>query len=294
MPTPPASRPELLPAAAGGFLGADAELAHLRNRSPRWSPPILGALVLFPLRLLLLLVVVLPAFLATGMLAAGCCCCRKRRRAAAAPGAVLRASDYAGGARSLASHALVWLSRLALRGVLFCLGVVSVEEVGERERDKRKAGVLVSNHISPWEALYLKARCGGAMIAEESNFRGTALGLFAEAHDVILFNRNAAGNMRDVVRCVARDEAAPQLLVFPEGSCSNGTCVMAFKPGAFFPLVPVQPVVCEFVDAAKPGALDPAQVHTFEPHLLPLPAPPHRQFPRIFSAAGYRSARRSG
>ena len=36
----------------------------------------------------------------------------------------------------------------------------------------------------------------------EDRVRVAALGLCAEAHDVILFNRNAAGNMRDVVRCV--------------------------------------------------------------------------------------------
>uniref|UniRef100_A0A4W3JB09 Lysophosphatidylcholine acyltransferase 1 n=1 Tax=Callorhinchus milii TaxID=7868 RepID=A0A4W3JB09_CALMI len=35
----------------------------------------------------------------------------------------------------------------------------------------------------------------------------------------------------------------PQVMIFPEGTCTNRTCLITFKPGAFIPGVPVQPVV---------------------------------------------------
>ncbi|XP_074061359.1 lysophosphatidylcholine acyltransferase 1 [Macrotis lagotis] len=55
----------------------------------------------------------------------------------------------------------------------------------------------------------------------------------------------------------------PQIMIFPEGTCTNRTCLITFKPGAFIPGVPVQPVVLRYpnkLDAITwtwqgPGAL---------------------------------------
>jgi lysophosphatidylcholine acyltransferase/lyso-PAF acetyltransferase len=41
----------------------------------------------------------------------------------------------------------------------------------------------------------------------------------------------------------------PQLLIFPEGSTSNGQALMTFKPGAFYPGKPVQPIVLRYPNA---------------------------------------------
>uniref|UniRef100_A0A8C8FL14 EF-hand domain-containing protein n=1 Tax=Oncorhynchus tshawytscha TaxID=74940 RepID=A0A8C8FL14_ONCTS len=38
----------------------------------------------------------------------------------------------------------------------------------------------------------------------------------------------------------------PQILVFPEGTCTNRSCLITFKQGAFIPGVPVQPVVMRY------------------------------------------------
>ncbi|XP_052515146.1 lysophosphatidylcholine acyltransferase 1 [Budorcas taxicolor] len=38
----------------------------------------------------------------------------------------------------------------------------------------------------------------------------------------------------------------PQIMIFPEGTCTNRTCLITFKPGAFIPGVPVQPVVLRY------------------------------------------------
>ncbi|XP_072488347.1 lysophosphatidylcholine acyltransferase 2 isoform X2 [Notamacropus eugenii] len=38
----------------------------------------------------------------------------------------------------------------------------------------------------------------------------------------------------------------PQLLIFPEGTCTNRTCLITFKPGAFIPGVPVQPILLRY------------------------------------------------
>ncbi|KAG7470161.1 hypothetical protein MATL_G00136410 [Megalops atlanticus] len=38
----------------------------------------------------------------------------------------------------------------------------------------------------------------------------------------------------------------PQIMIFPEGTCTNRSCLITFKPGAFIPGVPVQPVVLRY------------------------------------------------
>ncbi|XP_036081720.1 lysophosphatidylcholine acyltransferase 1 isoform X2 [Rousettus aegyptiacus] len=56
----------------------------------------------------------------------------------------------------------------------------------------------------------------------------------------------------------------PQIMIFPEGTCTNRTCLITFKPGAFIPGVPVQPVVLRYPNQLDtitwtwqgPGALE--------------------------------------
>ncbi|XP_062393902.1 lysophosphatidylcholine acyltransferase 1 [Sardina pilchardus] len=43
----------------------------------------------------------------------------------------------------------------------------------------------------------------------------------------------------------------PRTMIFPEGTCTNRSCLITFKPGAFIPAVPVQPVVIRY-----PNTLD--------------------------------------
>jgi len=41
----------------------------------------------------------------------------------------------------------------------------------------------------------------------------------------------------------------PQLILFPEGTTTNRQALITFKPGAFIPGMPVQPVVIRYPDA---------------------------------------------
>ena len=56
----------------------------------------------------------------------------------------------------------------------------------------------------------------------------------------------------------ARNDDFPRLLIFPEGTTTNGSALLAFRSGAFRPGVPVQPVVVAYPRAA--GSVDPAWV----------------------------------
>ncbi|XP_017565812.1 lysophosphatidylcholine acyltransferase 1 [Pygocentrus nattereri] len=79
----------------------------------------------------------------------------------------------------------------------------------------------------------------------------------------------------------------PQIMIFPEGTCTNRSCLITFKPGAFIPAVPIQPVVIRYPNKLDtitwtwqgPGAfkilwLTLCQLHNkFEIEFLPIYTP---------------------
>ncbi|XP_026106944.1 lysophosphatidylcholine acyltransferase 1-like [Carassius auratus] len=91
----------------------------------------------------------------------------------------------------------------------------------------------------------------------------------------------------------------PQIMIFPEGTCTNRTCLITFKPGAFIPAVPVQPVVIRYPNKLDtitwtwqgPGAfkilwLTLCQLHNeFEIEYLPIytPSEEEKKNPALFA-----------
>ena len=63
---------------------------------------------------------------------------------------------------------------------------------------------------------------------------------------ILLFITDGAIWVKPVRKIVERAQDSrpwPQLMIFPEGSTSNRKALMSFKPGAFVPEKPVQPIL---------------------------------------------------
>uniref|UniRef100_A0A2M4CGW1 Putative phosphate acyltransferase n=1 Tax=Anopheles darlingi TaxID=43151 RepID=A0A2M4CGW1_ANODA len=52
--------------------------------------------------------------------------------------------------------------------------------------------------------------------------------------------------IREIIQRANSPEDWPQILIFPEGTCTNRTSLIQFKPGAFYPGVPIQPVLMRY------------------------------------------------
>uniref|UniRef100_A0A8C9VS62 Lysophosphatidylcholine acyltransferase 1 n=1 Tax=Scleropages formosus TaxID=113540 RepID=A0A8C9VS62_SCLFO len=72
----------------------------------------------------------------------------------------------------------------------------------------------------------------------------------------------------------------PQIMIFPEGTCTNRSCLITFKPGAFIPAVPVQPVVLRY-----PNELDTITWTWQGPGFLPIytPSEEEKSNPALFA-----------
>jgi len=70
--------------------------------------------------------------------------------------------------------------------------------------------------------------------------------------------------IKEIVRRATSTDGWQQVLIFPEGTCSNRTGLITFKPGAFYPGVPIQPVCIRYPNRLDtlswtwqgPGALE--------------------------------------
>ena len=71
---------------------------------------------------------------------------------------------------------------------------------------------------------------------------GTALrNIFVDRH-----SQHSKAETLEAIRRRVTDERFPPLLIFPEGTTTNGHCLVQFKKGAFSAGVPVQPVVLKY------------------------------------------------
>ncbi|XP_017779828.1 PREDICTED: lysophosphatidylcholine acyltransferase isoform X1 [Nicrophorus vespilloides] len=52
--------------------------------------------------------------------------------------------------------------------------------------------------------------------------------------------------IKEIISRATSKEDWPQILIFPEGTCTNRSCLITFKPGAFYPGVPIQPVCIRY------------------------------------------------
>lgn len=81
------------------------------------------------------------------------------------------------------------------------------------------------------------------------------IGALLRFNQAILVSRHDPASRRRVVEEVRRRATSggkwPQVLFFPEGTCSNKKALLKFKPGAFIAGVPVQPVLIRY-----PNSLD--------------------------------------
>ncbi|XP_033223381.1 lysophosphatidylcholine acyltransferase isoform X2 [Belonocnema kinseyi] len=52
--------------------------------------------------------------------------------------------------------------------------------------------------------------------------------------------------IKEIIERATSEEDWPQVMIFPEGTCTNRSCLITFKSGAFYPGVPVQPVCIRY------------------------------------------------
>ncbi|CAI9101656.1 OLC1v1039027C4 [Oldenlandia corymbosa var. corymbosa] len=140
------------------------------------------------------------------------------------------------------------ITRLCSRGILFSFGYHWIRRKG-RPAPREIAPVVVSNHVSYIEPIFFFYELFPTIVASESHDSMPFVGTIIRAMQVIYVNRFSQSSRKQAVNEIKRKASCnrfPRVLLFPEGTTTNGRVIISFQLGAFIPGYPIQPVVIRY------------------------------------------------
>lgn len=152
------------------------------------------------------------------------------------------------------------LGKIHCRICLLVLGFVKVRWIKVKdagygrnlECGTLKPAGIVSNHCSWADILVHMAHSFPAFAAKAQTKKMPFVGLISQAMDCLYVDREqsqgVAGLVRDrmIQSQNGTGDVAHPMLLFPEGTTTNGKYLLPFKTGAFLAGVPLQPVVLRY------------------------------------------------
>ncbi|KAL6212935.1 hypothetical protein ACLB2K_018150 [Fragaria x ananassa] len=165
---------------------------------------------------------------------------------------------------------IVWCGRSLSRVMLFVLGFYWISETyripddaaqqpkpeGKEEsaEEAEKPGAIISNHVSYLDILYHMSSSFPSFVAKRSVAKLPLVGLISKCLGCVYVQRESKSSnfkgvavvVTDRVREAHQNKSAPQIMLFPEGTTTNGDFLLPFKTGAFLAKAPVLPVILRY------------------------------------------------
>ncbi|XP_076950328.1 lysophospholipid acyltransferase LPEAT2-like [Bidens hawaiensis] len=143
---------------------------------------------------------------------------------------------------------VMWITRMCTRGILFSFGYHWINRKG-KPAPREIAPILVSNHVSYIDPIFYFYELFPTIVASESHDSMPFVGTIIRAMQVIYVNRFSHQSRKHAVNEIKRKASSdkfPRLLLFPEGTTTNGRSLINFQHGAFIPGYPIQPIVVRY------------------------------------------------
>ncbi|KAG5474186.1 hypothetical protein CUR178_04299 [Leishmania enriettii] len=129
------------------------------------------------------------------------------------------------------------------------LGVHNVQQYG-RFATRSECKILIANHSCVMEVVWFYVMGGfPSFVSRKENLSFAFFGNVVRASSSILVDRDVATSREQAMATIqqrAGDPAAPQLMIFPEGTTGNQQALFMFKKGVFETALPVQMVCISF------------------------------------------------
>ncbi|XP_057843646.1 lysophospholipid acyltransferase LPEAT2 [Cryptomeria japonica] len=143
---------------------------------------------------------------------------------------------------------LMWATRFTARCILFCWGFHWIRRIG-KPASKAIAPIVVSNHVSYTDPIFFFYELFPSIVTSETHDKIPFVGTIIRAMQVIYVDRLSRKSRKHAVAEIKRKASCndfPQVMLFPEGTTTNGRALISFQLGAFIPGFPVQPVVVRY------------------------------------------------
>ncbi|GAB4844411.1 hypothetical protein Ancab_037775 [Ancistrocladus abbreviatus] len=143
---------------------------------------------------------------------------------------------------------IMWVTRFSARCILFSFGYQWIKRRGQ-PASREMAPIVVSNHVSYIEPIFFFYELFPTIVASESHDSLPFVGTIIRAMQVIYVNRFSQSSRKHAVSEIKRKASCnrfPHVLIFPEGTTTNGRALISFQLGAFIPGYPIQPVAVRY------------------------------------------------
>nr|CDS25357.1 acetyltransferase [Hymenolepis microstoma] len=132
------------------------------------------------------------------------------------------------------------------RALFFSGGFIWVNQLGRRACCSEAPILVLAPHSSFYDSLVFLA-LGMPSVVGKVETAASPFGSFIKMTQPILVNREDPSSRQNTLAEIKRRTQAigewPQILIFPEGTCTNRSCLINYKQGAFTVGCPVQPVI---------------------------------------------------
>ncbi|PSR99709.1 Lysophospholipid acyltransferase [Actinidia chinensis var. chinensis] len=117
-----------------------------------------------------------------------------------------------------------------------------------------RPGAIIGNHISYVDILYQMSSSFPSFVAKRSVARLPLVGLISKCLGCVYVQRESkSSNLKGVsgiiterIKEAHQNKSAPMMMLFPEGTTTNGDFILPFKTGAFLSKAPVLPVILRY------------------------------------------------
>ncbi|KAJ6400469.1 hypothetical protein OIU84_016006 [Salix udensis] len=143
---------------------------------------------------------------------------------------------------------LMWVTRGCTRCILFSFGYHWIKRKGKLA-PREIAPIVVSNHVSYIDPIFYFFEFFPTIVASDSHDAMPFVGTIIRAMQVIYVNRFSPSSRKHAVNEIKRKASCgrfPRVLLFPEGTTTNGKVLISFQLGAFIPGYAVQPVIVRY------------------------------------------------
>ncbi|XP_029920194.1 lysophosphatidylcholine acyltransferase 1 [Myripristis murdjan] len=139
--------------------------------------------------------------------------------------------------------------RVIMRAMWFCGGFHWIKVKGERALPSEAPILTLAPHSSYFDAIPVTMTMCSIVTKLESKSIPVWGTLISYIRPVFVFRSDQDSRRKTVDEIKRRAHSGgewPQIMIFPEGTCTNRSGLIIFKPGAFIPALPVQPVVLRY------------------------------------------------
>ncbi|KAG0411586.1 hypothetical protein HPB47_011316 [Ixodes persulcatus] len=134
--------------------------------------------------------------------------------------------------------------------LMFESGGLTYSFKGELAKQKEAPVLVVGPHSSLLDGVVVLLLGGLTPVAKADSEHVPIFGTILNFTQPVYVKRSDPNSRQNTVHEIARRATSKdpwsQVIIFPEGTCTNRSCLITFKLGAFVPGVPIQPILIRY------------------------------------------------